>query len=122
MIRRDLISSLVTAVFLMGCGGGLQVDTDYDPQADFASMETYAWAQRTPAGDDDPRVYNAIVARRLKAGVDNALQAKGFREVSSDLAIGVDPLTDPLSLRRPRPSVWLPGRQSASGGGNTGRR
>ena len=83
MIRRDLISSLVTAVFLMGCGGGLQVDTDYDPQADFASMETYAWAQRTPAGDDDPRVYNAIVARRLKAGVDNALQAKGFREVSS---------------------------------------
>ncbi len=83
MIRPNVISSLATAAFLIGCGGGLQVDTDFDPQADFASMETYAWAQRTPTGDDDPRVYNALVARRLKTAVDNALQAKGFREVSS---------------------------------------
>ncbi len=83
MIRRNVISSLATAAFLTGCGGGLQVDTDFDPQADFASMETYAWAQRTPTGDDDPRVYNSIVARRLRVAVDNALQAKGFREVSS---------------------------------------
>ncbi len=83
MIRRNVISSLATGVFLLGCGGGLQVDTDFDPQADFASMQTYAWAERTPTGDDDPRVYNAIVAGRLKRAVDNALQAKGFREVSS---------------------------------------
>ncbi len=83
MIRRNVISSLATAAFLAGCGGGLQVDTDFNPQVDFASMETYAWAQRTPTGDDDPRVYNAIVAGRLKRAVDNALQAKGFREVSS---------------------------------------
>ena len=83
MIRRKVISSLGTAAFLMGCGGGLQVDTDFNPQVDFASMETYAWAQRTPAGDDDPRVYNAIVAGRLKTAVDNALQSKGLREVSS---------------------------------------
>ena len=66
MIRRNVISSLATAAFLMGCGGGLRVDTDFDPQADFASMETYAWAQRTATGDDDPRVYNALVAARLK--------------------------------------------------------
>ncbi len=83
MIRRKVISSLGTAAFLMGCGGGLQVDTDFNPQVDFASMETYAWAQRTPTGDDDPRVYNAIVAGRLKTAVDNALQSKGLREVSS---------------------------------------
>ncbi len=83
MIRRNVISFLATAAFLAGCGGGLQVDTDFDPQTDFASMQTYAWAQRTPTGDDDPRVYNPVVARRLKTAVDNALQAKGFREVSS---------------------------------------
>ncbi len=83
MIRRDVISCLATAAFLAGCGGGLKVDTDYDPQADFASMRTYQWAQRTPTGDDDPRVFNAITEGRVKTAVNNALQAKGFREVSS---------------------------------------
>ncbi len=83
MNRQNVISSLVTAAFLAGCGGGLQVDTDFDPQADFASMRTYAWAQRTPTGEDDSRVYNAITAGRIKTAVDNALQAKGLRQVSS---------------------------------------
>ena len=80
---RNVIGSLATAAFLAGCGGGIKIDTDFDPQADFASMETYAWAQRTPTGDDDPRVYNAIVAGRIKAAVDDALQSKGFRLVTS---------------------------------------
>ncbi|MCZ6916541.1 MAG: DUF4136 domain-containing protein [Gemmatimonadetes bacterium] len=83
MISQNVISCLATAAFLAGCGGGLKVDTDYDPQADFASMRTYQWAQRTPSGDDDPRVYNAIVMGRLKTAVNTVLQAKGFREVSS---------------------------------------
>ena len=83
MIRRNVISFLATAAFLMSCGGGLQVDTDFDPQANFASMRTYAWAQRTPTGEDDPRVYNAITAGRIKTAVDNALQTKGLRQVSS---------------------------------------
>jgi hypothetical protein len=61
----------------------LQVDTDYDPQADFAAVETYAWAQRTPTGDDDPRVYNAIVQARVRNAIDGALQAKGLRLVTS---------------------------------------
>ena len=83
MIRRNVISGLATASFLVGCGGGIKVDTDFDPQADFASMRTYQWAQRTPSGDDDPRVYNALVMGRIKTAVGTVLEAKGFREVSS---------------------------------------
>ncbi len=70
------------ALLVAGCGG-LQIDVDYNPQADFSAIQTYAWAQRTPSGDDDPRVYNAIVAGRIKSAIDGALQAKGLRLVSS---------------------------------------
>jgi hypothetical protein len=83
MIRRNVISCLATASLLLGCGGGISVDTDFDPQADFASMRTYQWAQRTPSGDDDPRVYNALVMGRIKNAVNTVLASKGFREVSS---------------------------------------
>jgi len=72
-----------SAVFLSGCGGGLQIDTDYNPQADFSAIQTYAWAQRTPSGQDDPRVYNAIVQGRITSAIDGALQAKGLRLVTS---------------------------------------
>ncbi len=65
------------------CGGGLQIDTDYNPQADFSAIQTYAWAQRTPSGQDDPRVYNAIVQGRITSAIDGALQAKGLRLVTS---------------------------------------
>jgi len=59
MRSQSLAWCAASAVFLSGCGGGLQIDTDYNPQADFSAIQTYAWAQRTPSGQDDPRVYNA---------------------------------------------------------------
>jgi len=34
-------------------------------------------------GNDDPRVFNAIVAGRVKNAVNKALQAKGYKEVTS---------------------------------------
>ncbi len=72
------------ATLLAGCGSGLSIRTDFDPQASFAGFETYAWAERTETGDDDPRVYNAITAGRVKTAVNRALRAKGLRENSSD--------------------------------------
>ena len=84
MIRRNMISCIATAVLLAGCGSGLKVDTDFDPQADFASMRSYQWAQRTPTGDDDPRVYNDITMRKVKFAVNQALQAKGMQLVNAN--------------------------------------
>jgi len=78
-----LIGCAASALLVAGCGGGLQIDTDYNPQADFASVETYGWAQRTASGQDDPRVYNAITEGRVRNAIDAALQAKGLRLVTS---------------------------------------
>jgi hypothetical protein len=83
MRSHRLIWCAASALLVAGCGGGLQIDTDYNPQADFAAVETYAWAQRTPDGNEDPRVYNAIVEGRVKSAIDDALQAKGLRLVTS---------------------------------------
>jgi hypothetical protein len=74
--------ALVSTVGVGACGGGVAVNSDYDPGADFASYSTYAWAERTDRGDDDPRVYNAITMQRVKTAVDRALGAKGYTEAS----------------------------------------
>ncbi len=84
MTRQHVISCAAVAALLAGCGGGLNISTDFDPQASFADFDTYAWAERTPTGDDDPRVYNTIMAGRIKTAVNRALQAKGLRETSSN--------------------------------------
>lgn len=75
-------AGLLTA--LMGCGGGVDVHTDYDPGVDFSSLRTYAWAQRTPTGDDDPRVFNRLTEQRVQTAVDRALAAKGYTKTSED--------------------------------------
>ncbi len=60
------------------------MSTDYDPGVDFASYETFAWAERTPSGDDDPRVYNRVTMQRVRTAVERALRAKGFQQVESE--------------------------------------
>jgi hypothetical protein len=84
MRRIDLLALTAAAVTLVGCGSGIQVRTDFDPTAGFSGYQTYQWAERTPEGTDDPRVYNDITARRIRLAVDEALQAKGFREASAN--------------------------------------
>ena len=84
MTRRHIISLAAVAALLAGCGGGLSIRTDFDPQTSFAGFNTYSWAERTESGDDDPRVYNAITAGQVRNAVNTALQAKGIRETSSN--------------------------------------
>ena len=84
MTRRHIISCAAMAALLVGCGSGIRIRTDFDPATSFAGFDTYGWAQRTPTGDDDTRVYNSITEGRVKNAVNRALQAKGIREASSN--------------------------------------
>ena len=72
------------AAVVVGCGPGVQYNHDYDPTADFSNLHTYAWAERVPSGDDDPRVYNDITMRKVKFAVDKALQDRGMRLVNAN--------------------------------------
>lgn len=82
-MRQALLSLFLITFAASACGGGITINTDYDPNADFSGYQTYQWAQRTETGDDDPRVYNPITASRVKEAVNYALTAKGMREVNS---------------------------------------
>jgi hypothetical protein len=73
--------SIALFALMLGACSSLKVTSDYDPEADFSAWQTYTWAQRTPQGDDDPRVYNDITAARVKAAANKALQAKGYQEM-----------------------------------------
>lgn len=81
MKGRNILALAGLAVLANACGGGLRVSTDYDPEAGFEGYQTYKWAQRTQGGED-PRVYNELMAGRIKRAIDAALQAKGYRETS----------------------------------------
>lgn len=57
---------------------------DYDPSANFAALQTYAWQ---PGGssiqEHDPRLENALFDQRLREVVDHQLLLKGFRQDAS---------------------------------------
>jgi hypothetical protein len=76
-ITRRLAPALL-AVALAGCST-MEINTDFDPKADFSGLKTYAWIDepRMPTGDsriDD----NPFLENRVHAAVDRELAAKGF--------------------------------------------
>ena len=77
---------MVSTLGFVACGGGITIQTDYNPQTDFSTFQTYRWAERTPTGDDDPRVYNDIIRSRVEFAADSILKLKGFERVSSGRA------------------------------------
>ena len=83
MQRTKATFSLITAASIVACSG-VKYNSDFDPQASFDALNTYSWAERTPTGDDDPRVYNDIVDSRMKLATDRALEAKGYSKATSN--------------------------------------
>ena len=69
-------------ILLLGLATGctsLQVQTDYDPEVDFAGFGSYAWLERPPATDGDPRVDdNPLLHRRIHTAIDAGLQSAGY--------------------------------------------
>ncbi len=74
---------LLIAMFLsLGCSS-YSFKTDYDNTIDFSGYKTYMWyAGKMP--DDDALSANPLVKKRVAAGVDKALQAKGYKIGTAD--------------------------------------
>jgi hypothetical protein len=65
----------------MACAAAA-VSTDFDPAADFSSLQTYMWIDEAPQVDD-VRVASGLVAARIRTAVETVLDEKGFRKASS---------------------------------------
>jgi hypothetical protein len=74
---------LIAAMFLsLGCSS-YSYKTDYDTAIDFSGYKTYMWyAGKMP--DDDALSANPLVKKRVAAGIDKALQAKGYKIGTED--------------------------------------
>jgi len=79
--KRSIALAAATACGLAACTG-IRVDTDYDPNADFASLETYSWMERKKTGN--PRLDNDLLHQRVRRAVDAQLREKGYGRVVSD--------------------------------------
>ena len=84
MTTRTLTCLAATILIAAACAPSVTYNSDYDPTADFSNLTTYQWAERTPSGDDDPRVYNDITMRKVRYATDLALKDIGMREVGQN--------------------------------------
>jgi hypothetical protein len=74
---------------IAGCSG-ISVSQDYDQQADFAALKTYAWKQDPAAVEDDKEDgLSPLVAARIRSAIEKELEAKGitYSETSADFLV-----------------------------------
>jgi hypothetical protein len=79
MKKLALVAGLVVA--LAGCASGPTVRAMSDPQANFASYQTFGFAD--PLGTDRSG-YRSIVSEALKASTRRQLEARGFTYVAEN--------------------------------------
>lgn len=63
--------------FIIGCSS-LKVATDFDPSQDFSKYKTYRWATTKEVNPNDALAQVPLIKKRVVAGIDKALQEKGF--------------------------------------------
>jgi hypothetical protein len=64
------------SVITLGCASTLQVRTDYDREAAFGNLRTYAWIDSTGIVRDSAA--SPFLERRVRRAVDRALSERGF--------------------------------------------
>jgi hypothetical protein len=76
MDRLSAVLLIAATPWLAGCAG-MRVDTDFDPQASFASLRAYDWMDSAGIVED-PGAVGPFLERRVRRAVDQALRARGF--------------------------------------------
>lgn len=79
---QKLTSSVAITLVLAGCGAGVKVSTDFNPQQDFSSYQTYIWA--APPQTGNARLDSELTQRRIQSAVDEVLGSKGLRPATGN--------------------------------------
>ena len=99
-------------VLLLCACSGITVDMDYDREARFEDLKTYAWLK--PRATGNPRIDNRLVELRIMEAVNERLQARGYERVSKDEADFLVLYHAALGLQTGRNTVHDPGPYSYS--------
>lgn len=73
---------VTTALSLAACAGS-RVATDYDPNASFAPLETFAWLEPVRDEVEDPLLDSPLLNRKVERAVADALLARGYSRVDA---------------------------------------
>ena len=79
---------LLAGMLIAGCQSSpVDVFSDYDPAADFASLKTYGWYNEPVIESGKPFKHaNDIVDQRIRINIDANLAGKGFTQTGADSA------------------------------------
>jgi hypothetical protein len=81
-IRAVTLAGLAVSFAAVGCAPSLHVRTDYDREARFANLHTYAWIDSTPIVRDSGA--NPFLERRVRRAVDRGLRGRGLVQGSDE--------------------------------------
>ena len=81
---KPAIISILFLIGFIGCSS-LNVTTDYDPSQDFSGYKTYRWATTKELNPNDALAQAPLIKKRVMAGVDKVLQAKGYVLAGKDV-------------------------------------
>ena len=75
----------IALCFAIGLGGcrTFSVRTDYDHEADFAKLKSFAWVEPLDSAETSPFVNNDLLRKRVRQAVARVLSSKGYREVEA---------------------------------------
>jgi hypothetical protein len=76
MRYRYIWFALISSILIFGCTSMVQVDTDYDPEHDFANYRSYAWHDKVVAPGQ-------VVEKRIRHAIEAAFIAQGYSRVAS---------------------------------------
>lgn len=75
-------TSCLLFILLLSCTT-IDVDADWDPNAAFSNMHTWAWAPgQSTARGDDPRLESDLVHQRIQSTIENSLIQRGYDKVN----------------------------------------
>ena len=105
-MTKKFVWTVAAAIALSACGGGISVQTDYDPGVDFSSYSTFAVLDHAGGGEQLPTFVDA----RVKAAIADNLSAKGWTRVDNadqaDAAVGYQFTTDERSSYQTVNTGW----------------
>lgn len=81
---RTLTKALVLGLMVLatGCAPSVTVQLDYDKEANFAALKTFAWLPipvNPPAGVKEALARNSLMDKRIRRAVEAQLIAKGYQ-------------------------------------------
>lgn len=71
---------IVAGAFILAACSSVDVTTDYDREADFASYATFDWAERHNPRDGGPSIMSSqLTHRRIQSAIERELRKKGIK-------------------------------------------